>query len=94
MAIASYIRRSRYTDRNNAPKAVATLGQSSRLAVFRLLIDALDIGQFAKGIGDTLGVRQNTMSAKLAILGRAGPILRTREGRFIGTVLRQWFRAG
>jgi len=34
-------------------------------------------------ISETLGVRQNTMSANLAILVRAGLIRNTREGRSI-----------
>ena len=34
-------------------------------------------------ISDTLGVRQNTMSANLSILSRAGLIRNRREGRSI-----------
>ncbi|QFT60158.1 Helix-turn-helix domain protein [Sulfitobacter sp. THAF37] len=37
----------------------------------------------AGDIGDTLGVRQNTMSANLSILSRANLVRSTREGRSI-----------
>lgn len=37
----------------------------------------------AGDIGDTLGVRQNTMSTNLAILARSGLIRSKREGRSI-----------
>src|SRR5699024_3270880 len=61
----------------------AALGQSTRLDVFRLLIKAGGAGMAAGKIGETLGVRQNTMSANLAILARAGLIRSEREGRSI-----------
>jgi DNA-binding transcriptional ArsR family regulator len=70
-------------DENIAVSAFAALSQATRLDVFRLLIRAGDTGMSAGDIGATLGVRQNTMSANLAILARAGLIRSTREGRSI-----------
>lgn len=70
-------------DKNHALDAFAALSQSTRLDVFRLLITAGEAGMSAGDIGDALGVRQNTMSANLAILARSGLIRSTREGRSI-----------
>lgn len=63
--------------------AFAALGQETRLDVFRLLITAGPEGMLAGEIGETLGVRQNTMSANLSILTQAGLIRNAREGRSI-----------
>ena len=70
-------------DKNNALDAFAALGQPVRLDVFRLLVKAGTQGMSAGQISDALDVRQNTMSANLAILTRAGLITKTREGRSI-----------
>ena len=70
-------------DKNNALDAFAALGQPVRLDVFRLLVKAGTQGMSAGQISDALDVRQNTMSANLAILTRAGLISKTREGRSI-----------
>jgi len=70
-------------DKINALDAFAALGQSTRLDVFRLLITAGEAGMLAGDIGDRLGVRQNTMSANLGILTRAGLIRSVRTGRSI-----------
>ena len=68
---------------NHAIDAFAALSQPTRLDVFRLLIKMGDAGMSAGDISETLGVRQNTMSANLGILSRAGLIRNTREGRSI-----------
>ncbi|SEK53035.1 ArsR/SmtB family transcription factor [Pacificibacter marinus] len=70
-------------DKNNALTAFSALSQETRLDVFRLLVKAGETGMSAGDIGDTLGVRQNTMSANLAILARSGLIRSKREGRSI-----------
>lgn len=70
-------------DKSRALDAFGALGQSTRLDVFRLLIKAGAAGMSAGKISDTLGVRQNTMSANLAILARSGLIRSEREGRNI-----------
>ena len=62
---------------------LAALAQSTRLDVFRLLVklepDGLPAGEIAK----TLAVPQNTMSAHLAVLSRAGLVVARRVGRTI-----------
>jgi DNA-binding transcriptional ArsR family regulator len=70
-------------DKENALDAFAALSQSTRLEVFRLLIKAGEAGMLAGAVSDALDVRQNTMSANLAILARAGLIRSQREGRSI-----------
>ncbi|MCQ0091235.1 helix-turn-helix transcriptional regulator [Roseovarius sp. M141] len=70
-------------DKNHALDAFAALSQPTRLDVFRLLIKAAEAGMSAGDISDTLGVRQNTMSANLSILARSGLIRSAREGRSI-----------
>lgn len=70
-------------DKNSALDAFAALGQATRLDVFRLLIKAGTAGMSAGDISETLGVRQNTMSANLGILARSGLIRSEREGRSI-----------
>ena len=66
-----------------ALSAFAALSQPTRLDVFRLLIKAGDVGMSAGDISQSLDVRQNTMSANLSILNRAGLIRNAREGRSI-----------
>lgn len=70
-------------DNDNALAAFTALSQPTRLTVFRLLIKSGNEGMLAGEISDVLDVRQNTMSANLAILTRAGLIRSQREGRSI-----------
>jgi ArsR family transcriptional regulator, arsenate/arsenite/antimonite-responsive transcriptional repressor len=63
--------------------ALAALAQSTRLAVFRLLVKHEPDGLAAGGIAKALAVPQNTMSAHLAILGRAGLVMSERKSRSI-----------
>jgi ArsR family transcriptional regulator len=70
-------------DKTHALDAFAALSQPSRLDVLLLLIKAGEAGMSAGDISDTLGVRQNTMSANLSILARSGLIRNVREGRSI-----------
>jgi ArsR family transcriptional regulator len=70
-------------DKLTALDCFSALSQETRLDVLRLLISAGPTGLAAGEIGDQLGVRQNTMSTNLAILGRAGLIKSQREGRSI-----------
>ncbi|MFK7942067.1 MAG: ArsR/SmtB family transcription factor [Paracoccaceae bacterium] len=70
-------------DTERALGIFAALSQSTRLDVFRLLIKAGEGGMSAGDIGDALGVRQNTMSANLAVLTRSGLIRNQRNGRSI-----------
>lgn len=70
-------------DFNQSLVALSALGQETRLHVFRLLIKAGPKGLQAGEISDALNVRQNTMSANLSVLMRAGLIRNAREGRTI-----------
>jgi ArsR family transcriptional regulator len=67
----------------NAILALAALAQSTRLDVFRLLVKHEPDGLAAGDIARTLAVPQNTMSAHLAILARAGLAMSERKSRSI-----------
>jgi DNA-binding transcriptional ArsR family regulator len=66
-----------------ATSALSALGQQSRLEAFRLLIQAGHAGMPAGDIGKTLDIKQNTLSANLAVLRNAGLVRNEREGRSI-----------
>ncbi|WP_349360258.1 metalloregulator ArsR/SmtB family transcription factor [Stappia sp.] len=70
-------------DTKRALEALSALSQQTRLDVFRLLVRAGPDGMAAGEIGAALDVRQNTMSANLAVLLRAGLVRNAREGRTI-----------
>jgi ArsR family transcriptional regulator, arsenate/arsenite/antimonite-responsive transcriptional repressor len=70
-------------DRSRTLAALSALGQDTRLDVFRLLVKAGEEGMLAGEIGGALDVRQNTMSANLAVLHGAGLIRNRREGRSV-----------
>ena len=59
-------------DIKQALAAFAALSQQTRLDVFRRLIKAGEEGISAGELGEQLDVRQNTMSANLAVLLNAG----------------------
>ena len=63
--------------------ALAALAQSTRLGVFRLLVKHEPDGLAAGDIARTLAVPQNTMSAHLAVLSRAGLVISERKSRSI-----------
>lgn len=68
-------------DKNETVLALSALAHSTRLDVFRLLVKHEPKGLPAGEIAETLGVIQNTMSAHLSILMRAGLISSKRNGR-------------
>jgi DNA-binding transcriptional ArsR family regulator len=70
-------------DKTDSLAAFAALSQSTRLDAFRRLVQAGDSGMLAGEISDALDVRQNTMSANLAVLLNAGLVRNEREGRAI-----------
>lgn len=70
-------------DSNAALSAFSALSQQTRLDVFRLLVQAGPKGLPAGDIGEQLKVRQNTMSANLAVLLHAGLVRNERQGRTI-----------
>lgn len=67
----------------HALSALAALGQPTRLEVFRLLMRNEPAGLSAGAIAAAMACPQNTLSAHLSILARAGLVRGTREGRSI-----------
>lgn len=63
--------------------ALAALAQSTRLETFRLLVRREPEGVPAGELARLMGVPQNTMSAHLAILARAGLVIGERHSRSI-----------
>jgi DNA-binding transcriptional ArsR family regulator len=68
---------------DSAITALGALAQGTRLEVFRLLVRHEPGGMAAGEIARQLGVPQNTMSAHLAILARAGIVRSERHSRSI-----------
>lgn len=67
----------------DALDAFAALSQPARLQAYRMLVEAGPKGVPAGDIACHLDVRQNTMSAHLAVLLHANLVRRQREGRVI-----------
>lgn len=67
----------------NAAELLAALGHESRLAIFRLLVEAGPQGLFAGALGEALEMPAATLSFHLAHLSRVGLIAGQRESRFI-----------
>lgn len=70
-------------DINKALAAFAALSQATRIEIFRLLIQSGTDGLSAGTIATRLNVKQNTLSANLSVLLRAGLIKNQRQGRSI-----------
>ncbi len=66
-----------------AAEILAALGHESRLAIFRLLVEAGPDGVNASAIGEQLGIPSATLSFHLSHLSRVGLIKGERESRFI-----------
>lgn len=66
-----------------AISALAALAQDSRLAVFRLLVQAGPAGMAASKIADQLSVPSSSLSFHLKELTHAGLIVPRQSGRFI-----------
>jgi DNA-binding transcriptional ArsR family regulator len=62
---------------------LAALGQPTRLAVFRLLVQQEPDGLAAGAIATIVGAPHNSLSTHLAILVRAGLVSSARSGRSI-----------
>ena len=67
----------------HALAALAALGQSTRLEIFKLLMRREPEGLSAGALAEQIGCQQNTLSAHLSILARSGLVRGTRDGRFI-----------
>lgn len=70
-------------DMIKATDAFSALSQISRMEAFRLLVKTGEEGVMAGDIARALDIRQNTMSANLAVLLHAGLVRRERQGRTI-----------
>ena len=69
-----------------AVAALGALAQETRLAVFRLMIEAGPSGIAAGQIGEALDVPPATLSFHLKELAQSGLIIARQQGRFI------WYR--
>ncbi|MGO1003214.1 ArsR/SmtB family transcription factor [Lysobacter sp. CA196] len=68
---------------NQATTALAALGQSTRLAIFRLLVEAGPAGRMAGEIAETLALPGATLSFHLKELSAAGLVQGESQGRYI-----------
>jgi ArsR family transcriptional regulator, arsenate/arsenite/antimonite-responsive transcriptional repressor len=68
---------------NAAVEALGALAQSSRLQIYRLLVQAGPEGLAASKLAQRLGIPANTLSFHLKTLSHADLILARQEGRFI-----------
>jgi ArsR family transcriptional regulator, arsenate/arsenite/antimonite-responsive transcriptional repressor len=66
-----------------AVQALSALAQESRLAIFRLLVQAGPAGMAAGAIGEKLDLPPATLSFHLAGLTRAGLAKSRQDGRFV-----------
>ena len=86
LAVVSHIGPAPRGDKISAPHALAALaalGQSTRLQIFRLLMRKEPEGLPAGTIADAIGCPHNTLSSHLSILARSGLVQGTRDGRSI-----------
>lgn len=70
-------------DTNGAIVALSALAQNTRLETFRLLVREEPAGVAAGELARRIGVPQNTLSAHLAALSRAGLVRGERHSRSI-----------
>lgn len=67
----------------NATQSLAALAQETRLAIFRLLVEAGPEGLNAGAIAEALALPPATLSFHVAQLARAGLVESRQESRFI-----------
>jgi ArsR family transcriptional regulator, arsenate/arsenite/antimonite-responsive transcriptional repressor len=79
----SHFDNTRTMEMKHAVEALSALAQESRLAIYRLLVEAGPDGLAAGKIGERLGLAPATLSFHLAWLARAGLATSRREGRFV-----------
>jgi ArsR family transcriptional regulator len=68
---------------NDIVIALSALAQTSRLAVFRLLVQAGPTGLPAGKIADSLAIPSSSLSFHLKELSHAGLVSSRQEGRFV-----------
>src|SRR5437660_660916 len=72
-----------FMNTKNAISALAALAQDSRLAVYRLLVQAGPAGLPAGKIGETTGIPPSSLSFHLKELTHAELVTSRQEGRFV-----------
>lgn len=70
-------------DSKAAVNSLAALAQTSRLGIFRLLVEAGPEGLSAGRVGESLGLPPTTLSFHLKELSHAGLIDSRNEGRYV-----------
>ena len=70
-------------DNATAVRALAALAQDSRLAIYRLLVEAGRTGLSVGEIGADLAISPATLSFHLKELANAGLVLPRQEGRYV-----------
>ena len=70
-------------DISTAILQLSSIAQEARLQIFRLLVQAGEVGLSAGGISETLQVPASTLSFHLKALNHAGLIHARQESRFI-----------
>lgn len=70
-------------DAEQAVAALSALGQSTRLQVFRSLVELAPDGLAAGELARSLSVPQNTLSAHFNVLAQAGLVKSERQSRSI-----------
>jgi ArsR family transcriptional regulator len=70
-------------DKTRAVEALGALAHDSRLAIFRMLVQAGPAGLSAGVIGEKLGLPPATLSFHLAHLARSGLASSRQNGRFV-----------
>jgi DNA-binding transcriptional ArsR family regulator len=83
LAIVINICNAGYMDTIEAIAALSALAQPTRLDTFRLLVSREPEGVPAGEVARLMAVPQNTMSAHLAVLSRAGLVIGERHSRSI-----------
>src|SRR5438105_1549212 len=86
LAVVGHIGPSPRGDKISSPHALAALaalGQSTRLEIFRLLMRREPRGLAAGAIADAIGCPPNTLSSHLSTLARAGLVRGARNGKSI-----------
>ena len=68
---------------DQAVTALAALAQPTRLAIFRLLVEAGEAGLAVGSIGTAVGVAPTTLSFHLKTLAHAGLVDQRQQGRFV-----------
>lgn len=68
---------------SNAVKTLAALAQESRLAVFKMLVQAGPAGMAAGQLSEKLGVSASALSFHMKELAHSGLVISRHEGRFV-----------